>query len=82
MAGNAWEWTRSLRGDAFYKPKFWYPYNPSDGREDLGILDDVPRVLRGGAFGGNVGVVRCATRSRFNPDLRYWGIGFRVVVLP
>ena len=38
MAGQVWEWTRSLAMP--------YPYNPKDGREDLGA--DAPRAARGG----------------------------------
>jgi formylglycine-generating enzyme required for sulfatase activity len=42
MAGNVWEWTRSLWGKDFSKPKFSYPYNLADGREDLVASDNVP----------------------------------------
>jgi iron(II)-dependent oxidoreductase len=38
MAGQVWEWTRSI-----YKP---YPYNPKDGREEPASTDTV--VARGG----------------------------------
>ena len=38
MAGQVWEWTRSI-----YKP---YPYNPKDGREEPSSTDTV--VARGG----------------------------------
>ncbi|MGZ8250190.1 SUMF1/EgtB/PvdO family nonheme iron enzyme, partial [Methylomagnum sp.] len=30
MAGNVWEWTRSLWGRDFSKPDFAYPYEPTD----------------------------------------------------
>jgi formylglycine-generating enzyme required for sulfatase activity len=69
MVGNVWEWTRSLEKA--------YPYDVGDGREDLdsGGL----RVLRGGAFYGSAGDVRCAVRYRSYPNDRHWDYGFRVV---
>jgi formylglycine-generating enzyme required for sulfatase activity len=78
MAGNVWEWTRSLRAN--------YPYNPEDGRENLDAPQDVDwvlRVLRGGAFSSAHGNLRCAFRYRTNPHYRRDRvIGFRVVVRP
>ncbi|WP_143309412.1 SUMF1/EgtB/PvdO family nonheme iron enzyme, partial [Candidatus Entotheonella palauensis] len=50
MAGNVWEWTRSLWGEDGGQPSFVYPYDVADGREDLLAPDGVLRVLRGGAF--------------------------------
>lgn len=82
MAGNVWEWTRSLWGKKPDKPDFAYPYNPKDGREELSAGDDVARVLRGGAFNNNPEFVRCAFRYSFNPDLWYRHTGFRVVLSP
>jgi formylglycine-generating enzyme required for sulfatase activity len=78
MAGNVWEWTRSLWGE--------YPY-PSDPRErarceDLQTPDDQARVLRGGAFVSAHGLVRCAYRGRINPNYRVRLVGFRVVMHP
>jgi formylglycine-generating enzyme required for sulfatase activity/energy-coupling factor transporter ATP-binding protein EcfA2 len=72
MAGNVWEWTRSL-----YEA---YPYDAGDGREDLDSRD--ARVLRGGAFSDSTRYVRCAFRLRHDPDLRSWNFGVRVVVSP
>ncbi len=72
MAGNVLDWCSGL-----YKP---YPYDPDDGREDLEA--EGSRVVRGGAFYGSRGVVRCAYRiSRF-PDYHNRYLGFRVVVSP
>jgi formylglycine-generating enzyme required for sulfatase activity len=82
MCGNVWEWTRSLWGKEAGKPDFKYPYNPEDGREDLMAGADTARVLRGGAFGSNENGVRCGVRNWFVPDLRYWNLGFRVVLSP
>jgi formylglycine-generating enzyme required for sulfatase activity len=81
-SGNVWEWTRSLWGDDFHRPTFENPYNPTDGRENLGAPDHTLRVLRGGAF-LNVGRgARCAFRGRNSADYRCRDIGFRIVVLP
>jgi len=72
MAGNVWQWTRSL-----YQG---YPYDPTDGRESLD--GSGPRVVRGGSFGNRGSGVRCAYRFRYDPDYWYWSFGFRVVVCP
>jgi formylglycine-generating enzyme required for sulfatase activity len=82
MAGNVWEWTRSLWGEDWGEPEFGYPYDPTDGREDITAGDGVLRVLRGGAFGFSPGSARCAFRFRNSPDGRDYGSGFRVVVSP
>jgi len=80
MAGNVWEWTRSLWGKG-NEPDFKYPYK-RDERENLKASRDVRRVLRGGSFDGNRQFVRCPFRGWYNPDNRNDSIGFRVVVLP
>jgi iron(II)-dependent oxidoreductase len=82
MAGNVWEWTSSLWGEDVMEPEFKYPYDPSDGRENLEAGDRVIRVLRGGAFDFNEWYTRCAFRSRYFPDLRNVNLGFRVVAAP
>jgi formylglycine-generating enzyme required for sulfatase activity len=82
MAGNVWEWTRSLWGEDYEKPRFIYPYAAEDGREDVKAPDHTLRVLRGGAFGYNHGGVRCAYRGGGVPFLSGWDVGFRVVVRP
>jgi formylglycine-generating enzyme required for sulfatase activity len=82
LSGNVWEWTRSLWGKDYQKPEFGYPYDSSDGREDLDVKTGNPRVLRGGAFYGSLRSVRCAYRYRHYPDYRDDHIGFRVVVSP
>jgi formylglycine-generating enzyme required for sulfatase activity len=70
MAGNVWEWTRSLYKD--------YPYDPRDGREDLEAGGR--RVVRGVAFDPPEDLVRCAFRGYRHPHYRNNFGGFRVVV--
>ena len=85
MAGNVWEWTRSLWGKDWEIPDFRYPYGPKDGREDLDAGDDVLRVLRGGSFGFGEGGVLCACRFEDVPNshsVNLTALGFRVVVAP
>jgi formylglycine-generating enzyme required for sulfatase activity len=85
LSGNVWEWTRSLWGKDWRKPEFGYPYKPDycgRGREELGAPDDVPRVVRGGAFFYESRGVRAAFRFGYFPYVRNDFIGFRVVVSP
>ena len=62
MAGNVWEWTRSIWGEKISKPDFKYPYNPADGREDES--SSAARVLRGGSW--DYGAENCRTAIRFH----------------
>jgi formylglycine-generating enzyme required for sulfatase activity len=72
MAGNVWEWTRSIFEE--------YPYVPDDGREDLEASGE--RVLRGGSWNNNWNGARCAARRRNSSERRHGHFGFRVVVSP
>ena len=72
MAGNVWEWTRSV-----YKP---YPYKPDDGQEDP--KSEEPKGLRGGAWNLNADYARSAFRYDNTPDLAGNDVGFRCVVVP
>ena len=80
MAGNVWEWTRSLWGKNWEKPDFEYPYDPRDGRENLEAGGRALRVLRGGAFDDLAWRVRCASRDGDYPNSRLRCYGFRVIV--
>ncbi len=75
MAGNIWEWTRSL-----FEP---YPY-PADlkdrqRREDHSV--EGRRVLRGGSAILSSRFMRCAFRNKEHPRRRYRTIGFRVALI-
>jgi formylglycine-generating enzyme required for sulfatase activity len=59
MAGNVWEWTRSLRSDG--ETNFAYPYDAKDGRERLDAT--ASRVLRGGSWIDSADGARCAYRG-------------------
>ncbi|HHH42616.1 MAG TPA: hypothetical protein ENK49_00615 [Gammaproteobacteria bacterium] len=80
MAGNVWEWTRSLWGEKRYRLDWHYPYDPADGRENLQAPDDTFRVVRGGAFHVNRRLARCAYRGMYDPPDRDDRLGFRVVL--
>lgn len=81
MSGNVWEWTRSLWGKDWQKPEFIYPYENIEQRENLDAPREIVRVLRGGAFRNDEGVVRCASRNGGYPGLRVDYFGYRVVVV-
>jgi formylglycine-generating enzyme required for sulfatase activity len=80
MAGNVWEWTRTLWGNDFINSNFFYPYIASDGRENLQANDSVLRVIRGGSFFYHSWHTRISSRGRSIPPEWDWDIGFRVAI--
>jgi formylglycine-generating enzyme required for sulfatase activity len=70
MAGNAWEWTRSV-----YRP---YPYDPQDGRESLDSPASKYFTLRGGSWYDRSINLRAALRNNNTPDDQISLIGFRL----
>ncbi len=66
LGGNVLEWTRTQWQENY---EGYQPDLPVDDRA----------VLRGGAFSSLEGPVRCASRYRYFPYLRYDYVGFRVV---
>jgi formylglycine-generating enzyme required for sulfatase activity len=77
MAGNVWEWTRSLWGK-YGLLSFKYPCDPADGREDLDAPYTDNRVVRGGGCTNIRRKVRCAYREGRDIGLAH---GFRVCVV-
>jgi len=70
MSGNVWEWTSSL-----LEP---YEYDGDDGREcDTGSDIYVLRILRGGAWNGNINNVRTSARNWNSPNYVNSINGFR-----
>ena len=80
MSGQVWEWVSSLWGSDMRKPDYLYPYNPTDGREDLQAPDNVRRVLRGGSLGSPFDRATCTYRGGLEPIGHWRGDGFRIVV--
>jgi formylglycine-generating enzyme required for sulfatase activity len=78
MAGNVWEWTLSKWGGRLSNPDYGYPYEQTDGREEIDGPD--LRVVRGGSWLNLVRHARCAYRDGFIPDNFFDLLGFRVVV--
>ncbi len=70
MAGNVWEWTQGL-----YRA---YPYNATDGREDLTTAGS--RVVRGGSYADDANGVRSAFRHEYNSTDYHCSKGFRIAV--
>ena len=82
LAGNVWEWTRSLWGNEYKKPAFGYPYTLDPNREGLAASENVLRVLRGGAYYSSATAINCGFRFRHYPRDRNGSLGFRVVASP
>lgn len=67
MAGNVWEWCLNK-------------YNSSEV-----IAPDLSggnRVIRGGSWGDDTDILRCALRYEDRPRYRYYDLGFRLVNCP
>ena len=71
MHGNVWEWCADWYAGSYVNAPTQDPAGPISGQS---------RVLRGGSWVNTSDGCRCATRNRSAPDVRYNGIGFRVVV--
>jgi formylglycine-generating enzyme required for sulfatase activity len=70
MVGNVWEWTSTKWTDNYQNYA-----TQADNRLD----GDARRVVRGGSFGFDRQLVRCAVRYRLFPLNRDFDVGLRVV---
>ena len=68
MHGNVWEWTQ----DCWHKD---YVGAPTNGSPWITGCSANERVIRGGSGNDFPANLRSAYRSRFNPDIRYFGSG-------
>ena len=75
MAGNVWEWTRSLYD-------FKYPYKPDDGRENLEADSNTWRTIRGGSYLNDLPGVGCGVRDGYDPRGDHSSGGFRCCASP
>lgn len=73
MAGNVREWCAD-----------WYGENNQRMVDDpiKGPESGSRRVVRGGSWGGTARRCRCAYRNSAPPDIRDYGVGFRVAFVP
>lgn len=53
-----------------------------DGQDSPDAGYELLRVVRGGAWNNPRDFARCAFQARYDPDDRYFCLGFRVVLSP
>ncbi|MGE8497686.1 MAG: formylglycine-generating enzyme family protein [Pseudomonas sp.] len=68
-AGNVWEWTAS---------RFAAPFDGSE-QEAAGLMDNSPRVIRGGAWNAGPSYLRTSQRDLKQPQHKDYALGLRVV---
>ncbi len=85
MAGNVWEWTRSLWGKDINQIEYPYPSQNNRKNEDLQAPQEIYRIVRGGSYKDDQKVARCSYRGRkkiYGSKEMFRDYGFRVVVSP
>jgi formylglycine-generating enzyme required for sulfatase activity len=69
MAGNVWEWVADRYQEDYYQA--------APDRNPQGPNKGTAQVMRGGSWSEAPVNVRCAYRSWYMPDARYFNLGFR-----
>jgi len=79
MGGNIREWTTTKYWDE-HKERYRFPYNSTDGRDDLSRNDNITRVIKGNDFHMDSLCSSCSYRTRNFPVDCHPYIGFRLVI--
>ncbi len=74
MSGNVYEWVNDWYSSSYYAS--------SPSSNPTGPATGASRVLRGGSWLSNTGLVRSSFRNVSTPDLADYYIGFRVARAP
>jgi len=72
MSGNVFEWCNDWYGSSYY--------SSSPGSDPAGATTGTNRVLRGGGWINYANYCRVANRFNYNPALRSYRNGFRLVL--
>jgi formylglycine-generating enzyme required for sulfatase activity len=82
MPANPWG-LHDLHGNVMEWCQDWYgSYSGAGVTDPQGPATGTSRVVRGGGWIGSANACRSAARSSAPPTMRYYGIGFRVVLAP
>lgn len=81
MAGNVREWLQTQWGPYGETPKYDYPYDPTDGREEMTAPQEFCRCMREGSMFNSFRGVRSAYRHANQPGHADNVSGFRVAAL-